>query len=163
MTLHRLRFARVAGRFLSLLLCVAGSAQSVQTGTTAEGRAFVSGGVSDEEQVSLHAQREQFSLWVITAAKASGAYLSDVQVKVTDSQEQVVFDAPLEGPWLMIDLPLGRYVVEARLNGETQRHITTIHPGDHHQAFFYFGVDADVLPQRPAPALPGNPFDGNRR
>ena len=70
-------------------------------------------------------------MWVITAAKKSGAYLADVQVKVTDSQQRVVFEAPLDGPWLMIDLPLGRYVVEARLNGETQQRVTTIHPGDH--------------------------------
>ena len=148
-----------AGRLLALALCLAGSAQAVQEGATSQGYRYLSGGVSEEEQVSLHAQRERFSLWVITAAKKSGAYLSDVRVKVTDSQQQVVFDAPLDGPWLLIDLPLGRYVVEARVNGETQQRVTTIHPGDHHQAFFYFDVDADVSPQSHAP-LPGNPFDG---
>ena len=141
-------------------LCLFGSAQAMQEGATAAGLRYVSGGVSDSEQASLHAQRKRFSLWVITAAKKSGAYLSDVRVKVTDSQQHVVFDAPLDGPWLLIDLPLGRYSMEARLNGATQQRVTTIHPGDHHQAFFYFDVDADVLHE--AQSLPESPFGGKR-
>jgi len=157
-----LHAASGAARLLALALCLAGSAQAVQDGTTSQGYRYLSGGVSEEEQVSLHTQRGRFSLWVITAAKKSGAYLSDVQVRVTDSQRQVVFDAPLDGPWLLVDLPLGRYVVEARFDGETQQRVTTIHPGDHHQVFFHFGVDADVSPE-PRTPLPGNPFDGKLR
>jgi hypothetical protein len=33
----------------------------------------------------------------------------------------------------------------ARLQGQSHATVTTIHPGDHHQAVFYFDVDADVL------------------
>ena len=154
--------ARNAARFMICALCFAGSAQAIQQGATTQGNRYLSGGVSDAEQASLHAQREGFNLWVVTAAKKSGAYLADVRVKVTDSRQRVVFDAALDGPWLLIDLPLGRYVVEARLNGETQQHVTTIHPGDHHQAFFYFSDDADVSPNPNRP-LHGSPFDGNRQ
>lgn len=152
----------IAARFMICALCFAGTAQAIQQGATAQGHRYAFGGVSDEELASLHAQRERFSLWVITAAKKSGAYLADVRVKVTDAQQRVVFDMALDGPWLLIDLPLGRYVVEARLNGETQQQVTTIHPGDHHQVFFYFGVDADVSP-KPMPAPPSSPFDSKRQ
>jgi len=134
-----------------------GSVVAAQNGVTAEGRFYVTGGVSDSEQIALRAQQERFNLWVVTAAKKTGAYLSDVRVKVTDSQQRVLFDAPLDGPWLMIDLPLGRYTVEADLGGRKQQHVTTIHPGDHHQAFFYFDTDADVLPQDAA--TPAKPVD----
>ncbi|WP_374562243.1 hypothetical protein [Ideonella sp.] len=142
-------------------LCLAGSAQAVQEGKTAQGHAYVSGGVSESEQVYLHARRDAFSLWVVTAAKKTGAFLVDVRVTITDAQQRVVFDAPLDGPWLLIDLPLGRYDIEARLGGATQRNTTTIHPGDHHQAFFYFPVDAEVSPERGQP-LPGSPYDGKK-
>ncbi len=134
-----------------------GDAVAAQEGVTAEGRVFVTGGVSDSEQLALRSQRERFSLWVVTAAKGTGAYLSDVRIKVTDSQQRVLFDAALDGPWLMIDLPLGRYTVEADLAGRKQQHVTTIHPGDHHQAFFYFDVDADVSP--PEAASPAKPVE----
>lgn len=142
-------------------LGLAGSAQAVQEGKTAQGHAYVSGGVSESEQVYLHARRDAFSLWVVTAAKKTGAFLVDVRIRITDAQQRVVFDAPLDGPWLLIDLPLGRYEIEARLNGVSQRTATTIHPGDHHQAFFYFPVDADVSPERGQP-LPGSPYDGKK-
>lgn len=140
---------------------LAGSAHGLEEGVTAQGRPYVSGGVADGEQSALHAQRERFTLWVVTAARKSGAYLADVQVKVTDSQQRVVFDAPLEGPWLLIDLPLGRYEVEARLGGEMQRLVTTIHPGDRHQAFFYFDVDVDKTSER-GERPPSGFFDGSR-
>ncbi|HJV96883.1 MAG TPA: carboxypeptidase regulatory-like domain-containing protein [Albitalea sp.] len=150
-----------AASMAALSLCLASGAQAAQQGATPQGQAFVSGGVSDEEAAALHAQRERYTLWVVTAAKKTGAYLADVHVKVTDAQQKVVFDAPIDGPWLMIDLPLGRYVVEASFEGETQQHVTTIHPGDHHQTIFYFATEADVSPE-PRATPPVNLFNGKR-
>lgn len=157
---HSLRAASIQTLQLIVgVLCIAAGAQAVQEGKTAQGHAYVSGGVSDTEQVYMHARRDAFSLWIVTAAKKTGAYLTDVRITVTDARQRVVFDAPLDGPWLLIDLPLGRFDIEARLNGVSQRNATTIHPGDHHQAFFYFPVDADVSPERDQPT-PGSPFGG---
>jgi hypothetical protein len=134
-----------------ITIALAGAAlpsHAIQDGRSLQGRSFVSGGVSDEELASLHAQRQRYSLWVITAAAKSGAYLADVQVKVIDANQRTVLETKLDGPWLLTDLELGRYTVEASFNGETQRGITTIHPGDHHQVFFYFGVPANLSPDR---------------
>lgn len=147
---------------LVLGFCLAGSAHATRAGATPQGNRYASGGISAEEQAALHSQRDHYALWVVTAAKKSGAYLSDVRVKVLDAKDQVVFDAPLDGPWLMIDLPLGRYVVEARFNGETQQHTTTIHPQDHHQVFFYFEAEADVVSE-PEQAPASSPFGGKLR
>jgi len=122
------------------------AAFALQEGTTPSGSRYVSGGVSDRELADMQARRGQFSLWIVTAARKSGAWLSGVRVTVTDVRHRVVFDGTLDGPWLMLDLPLGRYDVEARMPAEWQTRVTTIHPGDHHQAVFYFDVDADVLP-----------------
>jgi hypothetical protein len=135
-------------------LALTGLAWSVETGSTAQGRPYVSGGVSNEELQDLHAAREKFSLWVITAARRSGAYLSDVQVNVKDAKRRIVFDGRLDGPWLFVDLPLGRYDIEATFEAETQKKTTTIHAGDHHQALFYFNVAAEVSPEgeKPVPA-----------
>ena len=124
----------------------AGDGVGTTSGTAAPEARFVSGGVSLEERDALQARREAFNLWVITAARKSGAYMAQVRVKVSDAQQRVVYDGELEGPWLFIDLPLGRYLIEARLGDQIQHRSTTIHPGDHHQAVFYFDVDADMLP-----------------
>jgi hypothetical protein len=129
-----------------------GAAQASQAGKTAEGWDYVSGGVSHEELVELHARRDNFSLWVVTAAMKSGAYLADVRITIHDkARKRVVFDQRIDGPWLFVALPLGAYDVEATLNGQSQRRTTTIHPGDHHQAFFYFDVPDQVGAESRAP------------
>lgn len=153
------RLTRMARPALAALLAAGtlGSALASEEGITASGRRYASGGVSDEEQVALYGKRGDYSLWIVTAARGSGAWLADVQVRIEDERRHVVFDKALAGPWLMIDLPLGRYEVQARRNGEVQRQATTIHRGDHHQAFFYFPVEADVLPEHSGP-LPSAPY-----
>jgi glucose/arabinose dehydrogenase len=128
----------------ALLAC--GAASALQQGITPEGRLFVTGGVSDSEAAALQSRRSEFSLWIVTAARRSGAYLADARVTITsEARQRVVFDGSLDGPWLMVDLPLGRYIVEARSSGQVQRQVTTIHAGDHHQMVFHFDTGDEVL------------------
>jgi hypothetical protein len=98
---------------------------------------------------------------VITAALRTGAHLADVRVSIRDAKKQLVFDGRLEGPWLFIDLPLGRYDIEASYNNETQKRATTIHRGDHHQAFFYFNTGDIVSPEH-VPPFERNPYGGTK-
>lgn len=121
-----------------LALALSGSAYALQQGVSPGGYGYLSGGVSEEERETLSAQRENHSLWVVTALRQTGEYLSAVRLTVTDAQQKIVFDAALDGPWLLIDLPIGKYGVEARFEGQSQQRATTIHAGDHHQAIFYF-------------------------
>jgi len=121
-----------------MLVLLMSVAAAMQQSTTPDGRAYVSGGVSEDERIEMQKGRDHYSLWVLTAARKSGAYLSDVHLTITDSNKKVVFDAPIDGPWLFLDLPLGRYTIAATYKGETQHNVTTIHAGDHHQAIFYF-------------------------
>lgn len=123
-----------------LALALSGSAHALQQGVTSGGRNYLSGGVSEEERETLKAQRENHSLWVVTALRQTGEFLSAVRLTVTDAEQKVVFDAPLDGPWLLIDLPIGKYRVEALFDGQSQQRTTTIHAGDHHQAIFYFSA-----------------------
>jgi hypothetical protein len=143
---------RRAIRRLGLSFAVAGllacsGAFALQQGVTPDGRLFVSGGVSDAEIAALQSRRPEFSLWIVTAASRSGAYLADARVTITsEARQRVVFEGELDGPWLMIDLPLGRYTVEARVSGQVQKQATTIHAGDHHQMIFRFDT-GDEVPQ----------------
>jgi hypothetical protein len=134
-----------------LALC-AFVAHALQSGTTPQGLAYVTGGVSQEELQSLRARRDDYDLWVITAASKSGAYLSDVLVTIRDASKRIVFNRRLEGPWLFIDLPLGSYEVEAALNGQAETRRTTIHQGDRHQAIFYFDTGDAVIEPKPSSA-----------
>jgi hypothetical protein len=155
---------RAAARTILACGCVslAATAWSMQSGSTPQGLPYVSGGVSHEELTALHARREGYSLWVITAALRTGAYLADVHVSIRDAGKRLVFDGVLDGPWLFIDLPLGRYDIEASFNAEVQKRTTTIHRGDHHQAFFYFNT-GDAVSAEQVPPFERNPFDGTKK
>lgn len=96
----------------------------------------------------MQAQRDRYSLWVITAAKGSGAYLADVNVRITDAGKKQVLEHAMAGPWLLVDLPPGRYEVEASFRGERHSRATRIEAGDRHQIVFYFDVPAETLPKQ---------------
>jgi hypothetical protein len=128
-------------------------------GRTSDGIAFATGGVSVSEQQDLERHKDRFSLWVTTAAKKSGAYLADVQVKISDSAGKVLFNAPIPGPWLFIDLPPGRYTVEAAHRGKPQTRSTQIRAGDRHQMILYFDDAAQVSPEWEKP-FKSSPYGG---
>jgi hypothetical protein len=115
-------------------------------GTTADGSPFVEGGIGAEETAAIEAQRDQHSLWLITAVRVSGAYLAEVQLRITDDRGRVVLERKMSGPWLLVNLPIGRYELQASYRGETLRRTTTIHPGDHHQVIFHFSVQGEMQP-----------------
>ncbi len=129
-----------------LILAPAASAEPVR-GRTAEGISYAMGGVTIEDLQDLERGHDRFSLWITTAARKSGAYLADVQLKITDAKGALVFNAAIPGPWLFIDLPVGRYTVQAAYRGIPQQRVTTIHPSDRHQMVFYFDSKAEVSPE----------------
>jgi hypothetical protein len=120
---------------------------------TADGTAFLSGGIGDDEREAIAAERGAFSLRMLFAARRSGAYLADVRVTILADGHKVVFDRTVDGPWLLIDLPLGAYAVEASVLGQTQRKRTRIHPGDRHEMVFYFDAP-DTIGDPVEPAAP---------
>jgi len=141
-----MKFARAKTALVIASAVFSATVMAASAGQTARGGAFVSGGIGEGEIVALDAQREKYSLWVITAAKVSGAYLADVRVRITDENKALVLEHTMAGPWMLVDLPLGRFTVEASYGGQAFSRATTIHPGDRHQMVFYFDVAADVLP-----------------
>ncbi len=76
--MHALTLTLTLAMTLALTLALALRAWALDSGSNAQGWPYVSGGVGDEELQQLHAQRHNFNLWLVTAAKGSGAHLADV-------------------------------------------------------------------------------------
>lgn len=105
---------------------------------------FVSGGVTSDEIAMINSEKSQYPLSILTVAQGSGAYLADVHVRITDAQSQQVLETTMDGPYLLVDLPAGRYQVEATL-GSTVRTTTIVLRGnDHRQTAFYFDTHDQV-------------------
>lgn len=131
---------------LALTLLAPALAEPVRA-TTPQGWATLEGGIGRAEIDAMRAERSKYSLWVVTATRGSGAFLADVHLRILDAQRQPVFEHVLQAPWLLIDLPVGRYELEGTYEGQVQRQPTTIHAGDHHQVVLRFQAEGDVLPK----------------
>jgi len=113
-------------------------------GTTDLGQAFVSGGITPDEIDALKDEKKQYSLAVLTVARGSGAYLSDVHVTIVDAKQQRVLDTVMDGPWLLVNLPAGRYRVRAALGSVEQEQAVALGAQDHRQANFSFDTHDEV-------------------
>ncbi len=151
----------LAGLVFAAALLALTPATAELRNTTDSGLAYVSGGVSQQELQALRSERSQYSFWLTTAAKGSGAHLADVMVRITDSRSgRVVLEHKMAGPYLMVDLPDGRYTVEAtvpqsRSGGpETKRTTVSINGNGLRQSVMYFDTgdltEADLLAGRAA-------------
>jgi hypothetical protein len=130
---------------------------------TPAGHALLSGGITAGDRASMSAERQQYSLWVATVAKPSGAYLADAALRITDLKTKaVVLERKMEGPWLLVALPPGRYEVSASLReageDQPQQLVTRVNVAakGQRQAVLRFVSKATVDPAMQSPG--SNPF-----
>ena len=124
----------------------AGVANALTEAKTAQGESYITGGIGLGERDALAKRRADFSLWIATAVKKAGSYLSDVRIKISDAAGKSVLDTRLDGPWLLVDLKPGSYTVEASYREQTLRKTTNISKGGHREMLFYFDLAVETLP-----------------
>ena len=110
------------------------------TPQTASGIAYITGGVTIDERQEMMAQRNNYSLLLKVAAK-SGKYLGDSVVKITDQDGATVFECTTDGPWLLVDLPVGRYTVSATGLNITQSQKILISKKTRREITMYWNVE----------------------
>jgi hypothetical protein len=139
------------------------SADIVRSKTDA-GFAFLSGGVSTEDRQSMSAERAQYTLWVATVAKPSGAYLANAKLRIVNVRDKsVVLERTMDGPWLFAGLPAGTYDVSAtfRADGTDKDQVlserVSVGKSGQRQVVLRFASAAEVAPEM-ASTSKGNPF-----
>jgi len=95
-------------------------AENIMPQLTKQGYGYLSGGVGVEER---HLMRQQAHLYdlELSFADRSGNYLSDVKVVIDDEHGKQIIDTVTNGPWLYVDLPTGKYNIEATFDGQTEQ------------------------------------------
>jgi len=130
---------------LSLSLCLSLPALAAGSNCSNKDIACVSGGIGSTEREELQQQAGQYTLWLRTAATKSGAYLANIKVIVRDEKSKaVLMNVTLDGPWLFLGLPEGRYEIEAQYHDKAKRSdqivkkVTEIKKGSQRQMMMYF-------------------------
>ena len=138
----------LAGVLVTALLMTlqTGDVRALTEGKGAGGEPYATGGIGSGERDVLLKRRQDFNVWVTTAAKKSGAYLADVRIKVVDAASRVVLETTLDGPLLFIGLKPGQYSVEATLEKQKQVRAVAVGAQGRHELHFYFDVEADTVP-----------------
>jgi hypothetical protein len=99
----------------------------------ANGVSFVSGGAGVAERTQLRGMEGDYPLAIEFSGKAGEMGVAK-QLRVLDGSGQVVA-IPDAGPVVMVNLPPGRYTVEAEFNGAVQRR--TVQVGQGHQVLHW--------------------------
>jgi hypothetical protein len=88
--------------------------------TRGSAASFICGGIGQPEAEAMKAQARDHDL-MLTFVQASGAYLADVDVRITDRQGRTVLSGRCDGPIMLIDLPgSGTWRISAQVNGVTR-------------------------------------------
>jgi len=141
----------LAAATLAVTAAVPATVRSADTGLTAQGKPFVTGGLSEEERRAMRHSRMDYSLW-LQAASLRGAYLPGLRVRIEGQGESRVLELRLNGPWLFVNLAEGTYQVAVTSGGVTESRRAVVRGRSHLEMVFYFDEPAEE--RQPAGAVP---------
>ncbi len=116
--------------FLSFQLILMGSWAVAHIPDTqySQGVSFITGGVGQEETEAILAEAKQ---WPITLELSQiengrGVWIFGALIKVLNVKKQIIFDARADGPYMLINLVPGEYVINATYEGVVQTRAISI-------------------------------------
>jgi hypothetical protein len=93
-----------------------------------DGVHYATGGVGVEERDLLKETADSYNLKVVFAL-ASGDYLSNIPVVIAEPGGKEILDTVSTGPWLLVDLPQGRYKVIAHYKDQKKVRMVEVDRG----------------------------------
>ena len=91
--------------------------QMLQPGSS-NGIPYLSGGIGDEELEEIDRARPNYNTRLVLA-EASGAYVSNVTLKIATVLGEPIISLSGTGPLLLLQLPPGSYLINATYEGRT--------------------------------------------
>jgi hypothetical protein len=103
--------------------------------------AYVSGGIGSDQSAAFKDAMSRYPLSLEFAqhtAANGNEYLANVPVTIADSQGKTLVTMKTQGPFMLVSIPEGRYVVTAKHDGTAQqRTIEVGNAGHAHEAFVW--------------------------
>lgn len=99
-------------------------AAAVERGTV-RGIAFAQGGVGLDEREEMRAIERDYNVKLVTAVDEANAFLAQVHVDIHQG-DRLVFDRTIDGPWLLMRLAPGQYVITANASSVLRRRTLTV-------------------------------------
>ena len=110
-----------------LLTSTLGLAQIPDT-QHSNGIAYITGGVGEGETTAMLAEAKQWSLMLELSQleNGRGVWIFGANIKILNASKKVIFDAQAEGPYMLINLEPGDYVIEASYQSVEQKRAVSV-------------------------------------
>lgn len=96
-----------------------------------QGISYITGGVGEEESTAILTEAKQWPvlLELSQLENGRGVWIFGSQIKILNAQNAVVFDAKAEGPYMLINLTVGDYAIQASYQGVEQKRTISVKAG----------------------------------
>lgn len=106
---------------ISLLLPSLVWSNPLQPMQDAHGVTYVTGGIGAEEVEALEPYKKQFGLYLMFTEGKVGRVIDDVDVRILNQKQEIVFSVDHAAPRLLLNLAAGKYTLIATNQGEKLR------------------------------------------
>jgi hypothetical protein len=105
-------------------------AQIPQT-QSSQGISYITGGVGAEESSAILAEAKQWPLLLELSQleNGRGVWIFGSQIKILSTKNTVIFDAKADGPYMLVNLIAGDYVIKASYQGVEQKRAISLKAG----------------------------------
>ena len=109
---------------------------------------YLTGGIGSSEADSMREAAKDYVLEIVFVQKLKQLeeFISDVKVQIQDAQKNTVLDVITEGPFLLVNLPNGKYTITAEFNSDTKKQKVNVGTKKHQKIVFWW----PILEQREA-------------
>ena len=101
-------------------------ATDLQIHTSMNGYNYMTGGIGEEEVLTMRPYAKKFTLNLLFSEGEAGQSVTDVNVNIYNEQSELVFRIKGAKPVLYVNLPAGSYTILANNNGVKLRHKLSI-------------------------------------
>lgn len=93
-----------------------------------QGISYITGGVGEGETVAMLAEAKQWPLLLEMSQieNGRGIWIFGATIKILNSSKQAIFNAQADGPYMLINLVAGDYLIEAAYEGVIQKRSLSI-------------------------------------
>jgi len=95
------------------------SASALPAAQSQAGVKYVQGGIGKDESEAMLRESKNYPLALIFSGGKRNSYLGNIDIRVRDGAGKTVLQTTAQGPIMLVDLPAGRYVVDARYRDKT--------------------------------------------
>lgn len=111
-----------------LLLISCWSLAQIPDTQYSEGISYITGGVGESESTAILSESKQWPLLLEMSQieNGRGVWIFGATIKISNSMKQIIFSAQADGPYMLINLKSGDYVIEATYQGVMQKRALSV-------------------------------------